>query len=1488
VSTSSSNITTAVSPLVGYSWIRTTINNTTTTWPFIGTTAATNTPSVIIGTSTSLSYIELPALTFVNGGKVYVDYGSGSNREFELQDVTTGTAVTTGITGGNGSVASRFKVDNTATYPRNTIVNNTLTLDPTLFNGVRKLRIAFVGGSDSRLFKISVYTAIDTPPTVQSTNITFPTVLFNGMTINWTNGNGAYRAVFIKENSGTIQNPIDGTVYTASADWNNKGTQLGSSGYYCIYNGNGSSVTITNLNPAISYTVQSFEYNGAGTLSKFFTNTATGNPASQLTKPLSAPTLSASVANILSTKITANAIISDGGTAPITEKGFVFNLTGNATTSSNTSKIISGTGIQNFSELIKNLNPSTKYYLKAYAINAIGTAYSSEVIFTTAVAAPVLSTDLSTIDFGSLYYKQSSGVLKYNLTGGGADLIPANGNINVVATGGFLLSLSSAGPFVSSLNIPYTGGKLPITPIYVQLLTNLYGNFTGTINHSGGGVLAADADIISLKGSVVQDELSNKGTDFWLGFGYMANMSNASKPAQLSLYVAAGEQDAQVTVEMPGVAGFTTQTVNVLANTVQEISGFPTGDNAKNPLNLPDSRLFTTGISDKGIHVYSNGVPVSVWSYSYTVDNSAAGAMIFPTNTWNSSYTVQAYGQGVNGSYVPNSFFYVVANEDNTEIEFTPSNPILKGTTAEMFNKTTTTANVLYDANPATPYKVTLNKGQIFNAMGLIDAGIGLDLSGTSIKTSCDKKIAVFAGNGRSLASSNLCSSPSVGSDNLIQQMFPTVAWGTKYLTVPTKSMEYNVFRIYVQDITTNVSVNGAILPKTAPNYNASAKYYNLEGNKPFKIESDKPINVTQLILSQSCGNDGGFSTVGNNGTGDPEMIILSPVQQAIKSTTVYSPNFKNGTPGGSYINVIIKKEGVASFKLDNLTMALDTGSNSFDGLVQFGSSLPVNVADAFKPHPGDAGYYYAKFKVSNGSKHTLVSDYAFNAIAYGMSTGESYGFNAGTAIKNLSSVKMSVNASATDTSTTVVRAAKGIPVRLKIALPYPPATVANLSWVVPSTDATITPAGAQNGASSGGVSTYESTILIDGRTFYVYASPTLYTFSQSGNHYISVLATGSFAGDCAGSDTQKIPVFVGLDNLNIAYQTNCGDPTISFTNTSTPMDGTNITKWLWDFGDGTTSILQNPPVHNYNKNNGSVYTVSLSTTNSAGIVSTKSIIVDFSGTVTAKFNVDAVGKAICAGGTVKFDAAASSITSAVSGIPAQWTWNFGDGSPNVVINTNSSPLQSHAFLATGVYTVKLDMTTSTGCTATFTDNITVYQLVPAVVNATSTVNSITFNWSAVADALSYQVSTDNGVTFTTPSSGTSGTTHTITGLSPDQTVSILVLAKGLGACSSISEASSAKTILPDLEVFIPNTFTPNGDGNNDEFLPYANYIQSMSIRIFNQWGEEVYHGEELNKGWDGNAKGKEQPVGVYVYLVNITMQNGDKINKRGTVNLIR
>lgn len=99
---------------------------------------------------------------------------------------------------------------------------------------------------------------------------------------------------------------------------------------------------------------------------------------------------------------------------------------------------------------------------------------------------------------------------------------------------------------------------------------------------------------------------------------------------------------------------------------------------------------------------------------------------------------------------------------------------------------------------------------------------------------------------------------------------------------------------------------------------------------------------------------------------------------------------------------------------------------------------------------------------------------------------------------------------------------------------------------------------------------------------------------------------------------------------------------------------------------------------------------------------------------------------------------------------------------------------------------------------------------------------------------------------------------------------------------SSLGCDSLVLVELTTFDVFIPTAFSPNLDGVNDSFRPFAppGEIQSLNMRVFNRWGGLVYEGLE----WDGN----EQEPGVYVYTIDISFPHGNVQTFKGAVTLIR
>jgi gliding motility-associated-like protein len=109
--------------------------------------------------------------------------------------------------------------------------------------------------------------------------------------------------------------------------------------------------------------------------------------------------------------------------------------------------------------------------------------------------------------------------------------------------------------------------------------------------------------------------------------------------------------------------------------------------------------------------------------------------------------------------------------------------------------------------------------------------------------------------------------------------------------------------------------------------------------------------------------------------------------------------------------------------------------------------------------------------------------------------------------------------------------------------------------------------------------------------------------------------------------------------------------------------------------------------------------------------------------------------------------------------------------------------------------------------------------------------------------------------------------------------------------CSSPDINTSLSNIFEinhNLKLFMPDAFTPNGDGENDVFIPKGKYVQDFKMTIFNRWGEIVFYTDKFSEGWDGNYKGNQATSDAYAYMIEAVDYFGKTVNRKGTVTLLR
>jgi gliding motility-associated-like protein len=93
--------------------------------------------------------------------------------------------------------------------------------------------------------------------------------------------------------------------------------------------------------------------------------------------------------------------------------------------------------------------------------------------------------------------------------------------------------------------------------------------------------------------------------------------------------------------------------------------------------------------------------------------------------------------------------------------------------------------------------------------------------------------------------------------------------------------------------------------------------------------------------------------------------------------------------------------------------------------------------------------------------------------------------------------------------------------------------------------------------------------------------------------------------------------------------------------------------------------------------------------------------------------------------------------------------------------------------------------------------------------------------------------------------------------------------------------------IRTNYRVFIPNAFSPNGDGLNDVFQPSMRGVTASDLKIFNRWGELIFQSTD-NTGWDGTYKGKPVNEGVYAFSLRVVNAFGQLQFFSGTVTVLR
>ena len=432
-------------------------------------------------------------------------------------------------------------------------------------------------------------------------------------------------------------------------------------------------------------------------------------------------------------------------------------------------------------------------------------------------------------------------------------------------------------------------------------------------------------------------DATTQGKEFWLSFIGNGFKYHPDVPAQgwvrVQLLVSA-KRSCNGTITNPNTGwtqNFAVEANNIFAIDLEEEQVYVESSEYEQVVNK--GLIITTTDT---VSVYCANIATYSFDASY----------VLPTPGLSEDYIIQTYDQS-SGSYDPSSAFVVVATEDNTTIDITPSVKTLGGRPAHQ------------------EFSVTLNRGQAYQVRSNMDYFSSRDLSGTRVTARDCKKIAIFNGNNLTLIPTSAISD----SDCVFEQAMPLRSWGKKF--VVTSSLDRNEDYVKITSSTDNNEIlkNGQHL--CTLNANESHVFRLTSGDKSCYLEATHSCAV---YLYNTSSNGGG--------NGAPSMVWIAPIEQRIDEITFSTFNYEHNNVNISYhyVNIIVQSQDVGQVYLDNTLLA----SNQFNAVA------------------GNSQYSFYRQRINHGVHH-LSCPNGFNAHVYGFGDARGYAYMVGSKAADLS-----------------------------------------------------------------------------------------------------------------------------------------------------------------------------------------------------------------------------------------------------------------------------------------------------------------------------------------------------------------------------------------------------------------------------------------------------------------------------------------------------
>lgn len=379
------------------------------------------------------------------------------------------------------------------------------------------------------------------------------------------------------------------------------------------------------------------------------------------------------------------------------------------------------------------------------------------------------------------------------------------------------------------------------------------------------------------------------------------------------------------------------------------------------------------------------------------------------------------------------------------------------------------------------------------------------------------------------------------------------------------------------------------------------------------------------------------------------------------------------------------------------------------------------------------------------------------------------------------------------------------------------------------------------------------------------------HVFSSHGSYSVQLIVTS--AEGCSDTVSQSIDIYP-LPVPDFTFTEVCEGYTTQLTNQTTIPFG-SVPNYTWNLGAGQGSSNATNPTANYPGDG--LYPVTLIASSNHGCVDsiTKSLTVWPNPEI--DWNADPVD------GCYPVAPLFNNLTTINTGQVVDWMWTFGDG----FTSTQQSPSHSYPN-APGTYDVTLYARSDQGCDTSITKTayITVRPQPTAIFEyspETPTTNNPLVQFGNLSD-MGESSEWDFG-------NGETSTENNPTVLYPADTATYWVTLISFNQYGCADTTTRPVTVLPEYSLYIPNAFTPDGDGLNDVFLVRGAAVVEVELDIFNRWGELLHSQgnlEPMKKGWDGTKDGELLKKDTYTYRVRARDIFGEWYEYHGRLHLIR